>query len=277
VPARILPLALLLAALWATPARAELLVDAGGRTQVAAVGGTALVSEYHPSSFAWRLIAVPADASFVPIAAAGTAQAPWDADLGTDAAGRLVATWMDKRDAVVAPIDGGAAKRYRLVSRAVSPSMWKGRLAYARGERLYSGRPGGPYKERGRVKKYAFSDVDLGDGGAVALGTRGERTRVVLDGRTVASATGDGHTLFSPAWDGDRVVWAEQRPAVAGSSVKPCDCVQAIRPSGKLREPERPLCTWSPITGAARQGEILWVTDSEGRVWRLPPDEDLCF
>jgi hypothetical protein len=177
----------------------------------------------------------------------------------------------------VAPIDGSAPRRYALPGGAASPSMWNGRLAYARRDRLWSGKAGGPYKERGRVKRYVLSDVDLGAGGAVAVATRGDRTRVVLDGRTLASAPGDEHVLSSPGWDGTTVVYAERRPAKPGSTLPPCNCVQAVHPAKKLvREPERRLCLKSPITATARQGDVLWVTEELGRVWRLPPGEDLC-
>lgn len=270
--------AFVLAVLWAAaPAGAEMLVFSSLPTPVAAVGGTVLISAYNPTSMKWELETVRADASIVVIAAAGARDGPWDADLGTDGSGRLVATWMETGRAVVAPVDGGAPRRYTLPGGAVSPSMWKGRLAYGRRDRLWSGKAGGPYKERARLKKYSMSDVDLGDGGAVALATRGDRTRVVLDDRTLATAPGDEHVLSSPGWDGTSVVYAERRPAKPGSTVPACDCVQAVRPAKKLvREPERPLCLKTPITAAARQGDVLWVSEQLGRVWRLPAGEDLC-
>src|SRR4051812_222466 len=96
---------------------------------VAVIGGTVLVSEYHPTPAKWELETVRPDASIVLIPAAGRQDAPWDADLGTDASGRLVATWMQDGKAVVAPIDGATPRRYALPPASVSPSMWKGRLA----------------------------------------------------------------------------------------------------------------------------------------------------
>jgi hypothetical protein len=271
-------IASLLAVLWVAPARAELLVVSDLPSPVAAINGTVLLSEYHADPGRWELETVRPDASVVVIGAAGRRDGPWDADLGTGASGALVATWMDSGQAVVAPIEGGTARRYALPKGAVSPSMWHGRLAYARRDRLYSGKPGGPYKRRAWVKGYVLSDVDLGSEGALALATRGERTRVVLDDRTLAGAPGDEHVLSSPGWDGNVAVYAEHRPANPDGTVLPCDCVQMVRPAKKLvRAPEQRLCLESPIVAVARQDGLSWVTEQQGRVWRLPAGEDLCI
>jgi hypothetical protein len=141
---RALPLAILLAGLAAAPARADTTIaPLVGATPVRALGSMAVWSSYDPAVKDYRLTLLANGA--VSTVAVAPRKAPFEADLGTDAAGNPVLVYSRcTRDGPLArgcdlyqlPLGAGGAERAiagaNTAREETHPTLSKGRLVWAR-------------------------------------------------------------------------------------------------------------------------------------------------